>query len=118
MSRKFTDDELQQRRDALRALDAQGQGLKSARFRQLLEELGNYFTRTAQSLDRADEKLKSKRAEFGLNEPVPPKRDADEPQSNVLNKFRKNLNMDQKEEKQKTAEELNQERQAFRGLNA
>ena len=71
-----------------------------------------------QSLDRADEKLKSKRAEFGLNEPVPPKRDADEPQSNVLNKFRKNLNMDQKEEKQKTAEELNQERKEFRGLNA
>ncbi|MBR6120668.1 MAG: hypothetical protein IKQ04_10165 [Oscillospiraceae bacterium] len=52
MPRNFTKDELQQKLEQLRALDARGQGLKNRQYRRILENVSNFFSWAAQGLEQ------------------------------------------------------------------
>ena len=69
-----------------------------------------------QGLDQANRNLTSKRKEFGIDGPAPEKKTKEEADPSTLAKFRNDLGFDQKQEKPKSAEELQQELQDFKGL--
>lgn len=68
------------------------------------------------SLERANRNLTSKRKEYSIDGPAPEKKNNEAPAPSTLEKLRKDLGLDQKEEKPKSIEELERERREFKGL--